>query len=86
MVAKTSVTKLAAVTGTLELKIPNKSHNSVPKVNKAYMEREIPDVSFVRMVFSACGKKESVVQKAATSPSIVTVFMFFCFRNPMNSG
>ena len=71
MPAKIRVTKLAAVTGILKLSIPNTSHNSVPSVNNPYMEREIPEVSFVRIVLSACGRKERVVQKAAISPMMV---------------
>jgi len=31
----------------------------------------MPEVSFVFIVFIACGKKEIVVQKAAVSPVIV---------------
>ena len=79
MAAKIRVTKLAAVTGILLLSAPNSNHKNVPSVNNPYMESEMPDVSFVRMVLIAWGNKESVVQNAATSPIIVIVFIFFIF-------
>jgi len=47
------------------------SHNKVPVVNKAYIDSEILCVSFVRMVLIACGKKEKVVQAAASRPTSV---------------
>ncbi len=69
--ANTIVTALAIVTGKLPLNKPYISHKSVPVVKSAYIDKEIPDVSFVWMVFTACGKNETVVQKAANSPIIV---------------
>ena len=42
-----------------------------------YIDSEIPDVSLVRMVFTACGKKETVVPKAAIKPNILTRSKFF---------
>jgi hypothetical protein len=69
--AKTSVTALAAVTGILLLNKPNKNHNKVPNVKSEYIDNEMPDVSLVRMVLTACGKKETVVQNAAINPVIV---------------
>ena len=77
MAAKIKVTKLAAVTGKLELKYPNNNHKNVPNVNNVYIEREMPVVSLVRIVFKACGKKESVVHIAAKSPIIVIRFIYF---------
>ena len=71
MTAKTKVTALASVTGKLSLKMPNSSHNKVPVANREYMDNEIPFVSFVRMVLMACGRKEMVVQQAATKPTSV---------------
>lgn len=35
----------------------------------AYMAAEMEEVSFVRIVLMACGKKERVVQIAATMPT-----------------
>ena len=61
---------LANATGRLGVMMPYINHINVPKVNTAYMDKDIPDVSFVRMVFMACGKKEMVVLKAATKPMI----------------
>jgi hypothetical protein len=69
-----SVTALATITGMLLLKIPNSNHKAVPNVKMEYMSNEIPEVSFVRMVCIACGKKEKVVQAAATNPNIVIEF------------
>jgi hypothetical protein len=43
----------------------------VPVVNKAYIESEMLCVSFVRMVLTACGRKEKVVQAAASRPTRV---------------
>jgi hypothetical protein len=47
MLANTKVMALAMVTGRLWLKRPYMSHNNVPVVNKVYMYKDIPDVSFV---------------------------------------
>jgi hypothetical protein len=68
MDAKTSVTALAMVTGILPVSKPKVSHSNVPTVNSQYMDREMPEVSLVRMVFIACGIKEAVVQIAAAKP------------------
>jgi hypothetical protein len=66
-----SVIALATNTGVLPLKIPNSNQSRVPVVNSKYIDKEMPVVSFVRMVFTACGKKEEVVQNAAANPMIV---------------
>jgi len=47
MLAKMSVTALAIVTGKLALITPYRSHKRVPAVNRLYIAREIPEVSFV---------------------------------------
>ena len=47
MLAKMSVMALAMVTGRLPLNIPYINHNKVPAVNRLYIAREIPEVSFV---------------------------------------
>jgi hypothetical protein len=73
--AKINVTPLAAVTGILEVKRPKSNHNKVPKVNKPYMESEIPEVSRVLIVLTAWGRKETVVQKAAARPNRVIGFI-----------
>ena len=44
------------------------------------MYKEMPDVSFVLMVFTACGKKDAVVQKAAAKPMIVIQSMLFVLQ------
>jgi hypothetical protein len=41
---------------------------SVPKVKRIYMNKDMEDVSLVRMVFNACGKKEVEVKTAASKP------------------
>ncbi len=66
---------LAMVTGKLGLIMPYISHKSVPAVKSAYMDNEMPDVFFVLIVSIACGKKETVVPKAANKPIIVTMLM-----------
>jgi len=53
--------------------MPNVNHNNVPNVNNEYIDNEMPFVSFVLMVCSACGKKESVVQNAAINPTMVVL-------------
>lgn len=70
----------------------------MPNVNSAYMERDMLDVSFERMVLTACGKKEKVVQPAASRPIKVInctskffanySFHFISFQNPslLNGG
>ena len=66
---------MAKITGKLLVIIPKANHKTVPIVNNEYIDNEIPLVSFVLMVFIACGKKESVVQNAANKPMIVVMFM-----------
>jgi hypothetical protein len=75
MLAKISVMVLAMVTGRLGLIMPYISHKRVPAVKSAYMDNDMPDVFFVRMVSIAWGKKETVVPKAANKPIMVTMFM-----------
>jgi hypothetical protein len=57
--------------GILLLKTPYTNHKRVPRVNSAYIDREMLVVSFVRMVLMAWGKKEKVVQAAARRPIMV---------------
>ena len=71
MIAKTKVTALAMVTGILLLKIPNSNHSNVPAAKSEYIDREILPVSFVLMVFNACGTNDAVVNTAAAKPVIV---------------
>lgn len=75
MTANTRVTALATITGILLLNSPNKNQANVPDAKSEYINKEIPAVFFVRMVFKACGKNEPVVKKAATKPMMVTMFM-----------
>lgn len=78
MTAKTSVTAFAIITGILLLNTPNKNQASVPDAKSEYINKEMPAVFFVRMVFKACGRKEAVVKKAATKP--ITVIRFIVER------
>jgi len=71
MQAKSSVTALAIITGILLLKSPNRNQSRVPNAKREYINREMPLVSFVRMVLIACGKKDAVVNMAAAKPKIV---------------
>jgi hypothetical protein len=64
---------LAIVTGKLWLMRPYISHNKVPKVNRAYMYKDIPEVSLVCMVLMAWGKNETVVPKAADKPIMLAI-------------
>lgn len=41
---------------------------------------EMDEVSFVRIILIACGKKEIVVQKAATSPMLIAIFIFLGYE------
>jgi hypothetical protein len=61
---------LATATGRLGYIMPYISHKKVPTVNTTYIDKEIPEVSFVRMVLTAWGKKDMVVLKAAVKPII----------------
>jgi hypothetical protein len=63
------------VTGRLPLVIPYISHKRVPAVKRAYIDKEIPEVFFVWIVLIACGKKDTVVPKAANNPIMVVMFM-----------
>ncbi len=66
--------------------MPNINHNTVPKVNSEYIDKEMPLVSFVLIVCNACGKKESVVQKAAINPMMVVVLnIVICFILPQGT-
>jgi hypothetical protein len=66
--ASMSVKPFASHTGKLLVASPYINHISVPKVNSIYMDKEMEDVSLVRMVFNAWGKKEVEVKTAATIP------------------
>lgn len=69
--ANIRVIAFAMMIGKLSLKIPNKSHKSVPAEKSRYMKNEILRVSFVRIVLIACGTNELVVSTAAANPIIV---------------
>lgn len=44
-------------------------------VKMEYILNDIPSVSFVLIVFQAWGRKDTVVQKAATRPAISIQFI-----------
>ena len=73
--ANTNVTALATITGILLLNSPNKNHANVPRAKSEYINKDMPAVFFVRMVLSACGKKDAVVKNAATNPRSVILFI-----------
>ena len=56
---------LATATGQLGDIIPYNNQKKVPAVKIAYIDKEIPDVSFVWIVLTACGKNDIVVPNAA---------------------
>jgi len=70
-----SVMALAMDTGRLEERSPNINHSKVPKVNRAYIDKEMPETFLVLMVSMACGIKEAVVPQAAARPSMVIRFI-----------
>lgn len=72
---KTRVTALAATIGMLWVNRPNKSQSRVPKVKSEYINKDIPEVSFVCMVLMAWGKKEMVVHIAAPDPNSMVKFI-----------
>jgi hypothetical protein len=47
----------------------------VPKANKEYIPKDIPDVFLVWIVLTAWGTKDTVVQNAAINPIILIVFI-----------
>jgi 5'(3')-deoxyribonucleotidase len=71
--ANTMVTALAAATGMLLVSSPNTNQHKVPNAKSEYINKEMPVVSFVRMVFNACGRKEIVVKNAAIKPITVII-------------
>jgi hypothetical protein len=66
--ASTNINPFASQTGRLLEANPYINHISVPGVNKIYMDKEMEEVSFVRMVFIAWGKKDVDVKTAAHKP------------------
>ena len=66
---------LAIIMGKLILNNPYKNQSNVPNVKRAYIESDMLEVSFVWIVFTACGKNENVVQPAAINPSNVMKFI-----------
>jgi hypothetical protein len=52
--------------GKLVVNMPNNNQSNVPTVNKVYITSDMPLVFFVLIILIACGKKEIVVQMAAT--------------------
>jgi hypothetical protein len=77
IIEKTKVTALADIIGMLPENRPNNNHSKVPNANREYIDKEMPEVSFVRIVLIACGRKETVVQAAATRPVMVTISMCY---------
>lgn len=73
--AKTMVTALATTTGILLVSKPKSNHPTVPNAKREYINSEMPEVSFVRMVFIACGRNDTVVKKAAAKPITVITFI-----------
>ncbi len=57
------------------MKIPYNNHRNIPMVNTEYMLKDRSFVCFVLIVFKAWGKKDMVVQAAASNPSMVTKFI-----------
>ena len=53
IIAKMSVMAFAKTMGMLFVNKPKRNHNNVPKANSEYIDNEIPEVSFVCIVFMA---------------------------------
>jgi hypothetical protein len=64
------------VTGRLPESNPYINQKKVPVVKRKYMDRDMAEVSFVRMMRMACGRNEMVVQNAARRPIPVMMFAF----------
>jgi hypothetical protein len=75
MLAKIKVTAFAQARGTSFSKRPYSSHRRVPMVKTVYMDKDIPLVIFVLIVFMACGMNEMVVKHAAIRPKRVVNFI-----------
>jgi hypothetical protein len=73
--AKTRVIPLAATIGISRPNSPYTSHRNVPAVKTAYIDKDIPVVFFVLIVFKAWGIKDAVVRQAAARPKSVVMFM-----------
>lgn len=69
---KMNETTLAAMTGIEPIKKPYAVHSIMPVHKSRYITIETSLVDFVFHVFIACGKKDPVVNTAATKPSAVT--------------
>jgi len=64
------VIKFAKVTGKLSIKKPYTSQQSTPISKITNINKERLSTDFVFQVLYTCGKKEAVVNTAATNPSI----------------
>jgi len=55
--------------------MPYANHNATPRVNSAYIPREMSAVWRERNIFHTCGTNEMVVSVAAALPIQLTIFM-----------
>jgi hypothetical protein len=55
--------------------IPYINHRNIPILKQISMTNETSFADFDRHVFSICGKKENVVNVAATNPNMLIQFM-----------
>jgi hypothetical protein len=62
---KIRVTKFAIITTASLISKPYINHNNTPIKKIKYIYKEMPEVSFVLMIFNTCGRKLIEVQKAA---------------------
>jgi hypothetical protein len=77
--AKIRVIPLAIHTGRFSVAMPYINHIKVPRVKRIYIYNEIAEVSFVRIVLIAWGKKEEVVRHAANKPIAVIQVIWGCW-------
>ncbi len=67
---ETPVMAFPMIKGPDPISIPYINQRMMPVKKRTYIAREIPEVSFVLIVLTACGKKAIVVKVAAIYPSI----------------
>lgn len=73
--ARINVIEFASNTGKSMVSRPYSAHNKIPVVRITYINREISLVFFVFAILITCGRKEIVVQVAASRPMIIIQFI-----------
>jgi hypothetical protein len=71
LIASISVTEFVKIIGKSDIRIPYVSQSTTPVQKIRYMPSDKSFADFDRHVFTACGRKATVVQKPAASPITV---------------